>query len=83
MNSFVWGFKATMGAAVAGGLILLGIALIGFIVWLIFLHRTERRKGMRELQKIRPFPSKRFKVIRTKEGKLIVVELEEPACTQD
>lgn len=38
---------------------------------------------MRELQKIRPFPSKRFKVIRTKEGKLIVVELEEPACTQD
>ena len=28
MNSFVWGFKATMGAAVAGGLILLGIAQI-------------------------------------------------------
>lgn len=38
MNSFAWGFKATMGAAVAGDLILLGIALIGFIVWLIFLR---------------------------------------------
>ncbi len=38
---------------------------------------------MRERQKIRPFPSKRFKVIKTKEGKIIVVELEEPTCTQD
>lgn len=37
MNSFAWGFKATMGAAAAGGLILLGVCVVAAIVYFAFL----------------------------------------------
>lgn len=38
MNTFAWGFKATMGAATAGCLIMLGLCVAAGILYYVFLR---------------------------------------------
>lgn len=38
MNTFMWGFKAVMGAATAGISILLGIIIVAAVIYFVLLR---------------------------------------------